>query len=115
MKDFRDLEVWKRAHLLVLELHKVSDGWPKSESYGLTHQVRRSAIALATRIAEGCGRDNDVEFAFELRKAKSIASELEYLVLLAHDLSHLSDESHPRVAAEVVEVRKMISGLLRKL
>jgi four helix bundle protein len=115
VKNFRDLDVWKRAHLLVLDVHKVSEVWPKSESFGLTHQVRRSSIALATRIAEGCGRDSNVEFAVELRKAKSTASELEYLVLLAHDLGHLSDESHHRVAAEVIEVRKMVSGLLRKL
>jgi four helix bundle protein len=115
VKDFRDLDVWKRAHQLVLELYKLSEVWPKSESFGLTHQVRRSSMSLATRIAEGCGRDSDTEFAFELRKAKSVASELEYLVLLAHDLGHLGDEDHRRVAAEVVEVRKMVSGLLRKL
>jgi four helix bundle protein len=110
--------IWKcgdEAQQLVLELHKLSEAWPKSESFGLTHQVRRSSIALATRIAEGCGRDSDVEFAVELRKAKSTVSELEYLTLLAHDLGHLSDESHHRVAAEVVDVRKMILGLLRKL
>jgi four helix bundle protein len=115
VKDFRDLEVWRRSHVLVLDLHKASEVWPKSESFGLTHQVRRSAVALATRIAEGCGRDTDSEFAVELRRAKSVASELEYLVLLAHDLGHLGDESHQRMSKEIIEVRKMISGLLRKL
>jgi four helix bundle protein len=115
VKDFRDLDVWNRAHQLVLHLYKVSDSWPKSESFGLTHQVRRCAMSLAARIAEGCGRDNNVEFAVELRKAKASASELEYLTFLSRDLGHLSNENHERLAAEIIEVRKMISGLLRKL
>jgi four helix bundle protein len=72
-------------------------------------------MGLAARIAEGCGRDNNVEFAVELRRAKASASELEYFLLLSHDLGHLPNESHQRLTGEIVEVRKMVSGLLRKL
>ena len=115
LKYFRELGVWRKSHLLVLELYKVSESWPKSESFGLTHSVRRSATGLATRIAEGCGRDSNVEFSVELRRAKAGASELEYLVLLAQDLGHLSPDDHKKLSAEIVEVRKMLSGLLRKL
>ena len=115
MKDFRDLDVWKRAHLLVLDLYRVSEGWPRSESFGLTHQVRRCAMGLAARIAEGCGRDSNPDFAFELRRAKASASELEYFVLLARDLGHLPDETYQRLTNEIVEVRKMVSGLIRRL
>ncbi len=115
MKDFHDLDVWRRAHQLVLKLYKVSEDWPKGESFGLTHSVRRSATGLATRIAEGCGRDSNIEFAVELRRAKAEASELEYLVLLARDLGHLGPDDHEKLTAEIVEVRKMVSGLLRKL
>ena len=115
MKDFRELDVWKRAHQLVLSLYRVSEGWPKSESFGLTHQARRCAMGLAARIAEGCGRDNNVEFAVELRRAKAAASELEYFVLLSHDLGHLPADGHQQLTAEIVEIRKMVSGLIRKL
>lgn len=72
-------------------------------------------MGLAARIAEGCGRDSDPEFAIELRRAKATASELEYFVLLARDLGHLPDEIHQRMTNEIVEVRKMLSGLIRKL
>ncbi len=115
MKDFHDLNVWKRAHQLVLDLYRVTEGWPKSESFGLTHQVRRCATGLAARIAEGCGRDSNVEYAVELRRAKASASELEYLLLLSRDLAHLPNERHKVLSDEIVEVRKMVSGLLRKL
>ena len=64
---------------------------------------------------EGCGRDSNVEFAVELRRAKASAFELEYFLLLARDLTHLTHESHERLSGETVEVRKMVSGLLRKL
>jgi len=72
-------------------------------------------MGLAARIAEGSGRDNNGEFAVELRKAKAAASELEYFVLLSRDLGHLPSESHKRLTGEIVEVRKMVSGLIRKL
>jgi len=115
LKDFRELDIWKRAHQLVLDLYRVTEDWPKSESFGLTHQVRRCAMGLAARVAEGCGRDSNVEFAVELRRAKASASELEYFLLLARDLTHLTHESHERLSGETVGVRKMVSGLLRKL
>jgi four helix bundle protein len=72
-------------------------------------------MGLAARIAEGCGRDSNVDFAVELRRAKASASELEYFLLLSRDLGHLADEWHQRLTNEVVEIRKMISGLIRKL
>jgi four helix bundle protein len=72
-------------------------------------------MGLAARLAEGCGRDSNVEFAAELRRAKAAASELEYLVLLSRDLGHLQDEAHAEFSGEIIEVRKMVSGLLRKL
>jgi four helix bundle protein len=56
MKDFRELQVWHKAHKLALEVYKVSAAFPKEEIYGLTSQVRRAAVSIATNIAEGCGR-----------------------------------------------------------
>jgi four helix bundle protein len=72
-------------------------------------------MGMTARIAEGCGRDNNVEFAVELRRARASASELEYFVLLAHDLGHLESDFYGRLTERIVEVSKMVSGLLRKL
>ena len=88
---------------------------PNSEVFGLTNQLRRAATLMPTNIAEGCGRDGDAELARFLQIAKGSASQLEYLLLLAHDLGHLPDDSHTKLTADVVEVRKMLSGLLKRL
>ena len=100
---------------MVLAIYGATGELPSSENFGLTHQLRRSAANVATRIAEGCGRDSNAEFAVELRRAKAAASELEYLLLLAHDLRYVGEERHRELTESVVEVRKMISGLLRRL
>jgi four helix bundle protein len=54
MKDFRDLQVWNKAHMLTLNCHKATSDFPKSEMYGLTSQIRRAA-SVAANIAEACG------------------------------------------------------------
>ena len=115
MKDFRELGVWKKAHVLVLAVYRATETLPQSESFGLTIQLRRSATSVAMRIAEGCERSSDAEFGADLKRASASASELEYLVLLAHDLSYFDKADHERLSNATVEVRKMVSGLLRKL
>ena len=115
MKDFRDLEVWKKAHMVALETYRATRKLPSSEGFGMTYQLRRAATSVASKIAEGCGRDSNVEFGIELRRAKAASSELEYLLLLARDLEYFGAEEHEHLTEQVVEVRKTISGLLRKL
>jgi four helix bundle protein len=110
-----NLDVWKRAHKLVLAVYKSSQTLPKEEVFGVTMQLRRTSTAIATRIADGCGRDSDPAFAVELRRALAACSETEYLLLLATDLGYLKQEMHDNLNTETVEVRKMIYGLLRKL
>jgi len=77
MRDFKELEVWRRSHALVQAVYRATKQLPKEEIFGLTVQLRRSATAIATRIAEGCGVDSDVEFGGYLQRAKAAASELE--------------------------------------
>jgi four helix bundle protein len=115
LQDFRKLDVWKRAHDLVLAVYRATQSLPKEEIFGVTMQLRRSAATLATRIAEACGRDTSSEFAADLRRSAAISNELEYLLLLAKDLGYLKAEMHDGLNAETIEVRKMVYGLLRKL
>ena len=115
MQNFRDLNVWKNAHALVLQVYRITKDLPASENFGLIANLRRTAISLASRIAEGAGKSTDFEFGTELKRARAIAYELEYLVLLAHDLGYLSPETHEETTTMITEVRKMISGLLSRL
>jgi four helix bundle protein len=77
--------------------------------------LRRCAIGIATAIVEGCGRESAVAFAGDLQKSVARCNELEYLVLLAHDLRIFPTETTGSLTQEVIEVRKMTNGLLRKL
>jgi four helix bundle protein len=115
LQEFRKLDVWKRAHELVLAVYRVSQTLPKEEVFGLMIQLRRAATAIPTRVAEGCGRETNPEFAVDLRRAVAASNELDYLLLLAKDLGYLKPEIYDGLNAETVEVRRMIYGLLRKL
>jgi four helix bundle protein len=74
-----------------------------------------SSVAVPTRIADGCGREGDAEFAAQLHKARATASELEYLLLLCRDLGYLPAEEYELLSERLITVKKMISGLVRKL
>jgi four helix bundle protein len=63
MRDFRNLQVWEKAHILALDVYKATASFPKGEIYGLTSQIRRSSTSIPTNIAEGCGRNGDAELA----------------------------------------------------
>ena len=115
MQDFHQLAVWKRAHSLVLRIYKVSGELPASENFGLVLNLRRSAVTIARSIAEGCGRGTDAEFAIDLKRARAACHELEYIILLCRDLTFLAEPVHDQLNSEIVEVRKMISGLVNRL
>ena len=115
MQDFRNLKVWQKAHELTIAVYHTSAAFPVDERFGLTVQLRRTAVNIPTSIADGCGRGNDVELRKSLSAAMGGASQLEYLLLLAHDLGYLPKPEHTQLTADVVEVKKMLAGLLHTL
>ena len=115
MKDFRDLKVWAKAHELALTVYRATSGFPKEELYGLTSQIRRASVSVPTSIAEGCGRGSDADFARFLQIAMGSASEVEYLLLLAHDLKFIDDSVYGVLNLNAVEVKKMIASFIGKL
>jgi four helix bundle protein len=62
MKDFRELKVWEKAHLLVLAVYKATISFPRQELYSLTNQIQRAVVSIPTNIAEGCGKSGDADF-----------------------------------------------------
>jgi len=115
MRNFRNLSVWQKAHELTLAVYHATKSFPKEEIYGLTSQMRRSSASIAANIAEGCGRRTDADFARFVQNAFGSASELEYHLLLARDLGLLKAAEYENLFLNTVEVKKMLSGLLRKL
>ena len=83
MRDFREIKVWEKAHLLTLEIYKATASFPTEERYGLTSQLRRSSASIAANIAEGFGRGGNAELARFFQIGMGSASEVEYHILLA--------------------------------
>jgi len=115
LKDFHKLKVWERAHNLTLEIYLSTQYFPKEELYGLTNQMRRSSASIPTNIAEGCGRNSNAETIQFFNMATGSASELEYQLILAHDLHYLDDKSYFVLLSELVEVRRMLYAFVQRL
>jgi four helix bundle protein len=115
MKDFRTLKVWEKAHTLTLKIYKLTALFPKHETYGVTSQIQRAAVSIPTNIAEGCGKASDAELRRYFLIAMGSSSELEYLLLLAHDLGYLSDEVYVDLQNHLVETRKMLNAFIQTL
>jgi four helix bundle protein len=115
MQDFRNLSVWQKAHCLTLDVYRATRTFPRDEQYGLTSQARRAAASIPTNIAEGCGRDGGPDLARFLQISAGSACELEYHLLLAHDLKFLEDANYRDLISAVCEVRQMLSSLITKV
>lgn len=113
MKDFRDLQVWQKAHQLTLAAYGTTTKFPREELYDLINQIRRCAALIAANIAEGCGKRGNAEFQRFLNIASGSASELEYHFLLARDLNLLSEPDY--LHSSVVEVKRMLASLTKKV
>jgi len=115
MKDFRDLKVWERSHLLTLDVYSVTAKFPREELFGLTSQMRRCSVSIGANIAEGCGKRGNNEFQRFLQIAAASASELDYHLLLAHDLKFLADNDYQTLATHLSRLRKMLTSLIQKI
>ncbi len=115
MRDFRTLQVWEKAHQLTLAVYKATATFPQTELYGLTSQIRRASASIPANIAEGCGRDTEAELARFMHIAAGSASELEYHLLLAHDLGFLPPIIYTDLHNNVTEVKRMLTSFTQKL
>lgn len=114
MQSFRDFKVWEKAHELALEVYRATYRFPREELYGLTSQLRRSAVSVPSNIAEGCCRTKG-DFARFLQIAAGSASELEYQLLLAKDLALLPAPDADALSNQTTEVKRMLTALLTKV
>ena len=115
MRDFKRLAVWEKAHQLTLSVYDATKNFPAPETYGITSQLRRAASSIPANIAEGCGRDGDVELARFLRIAMGSGNEVEYLLILTRDLGYLSSNTFDLLSSQVLETKRMLAGLLTRL
>lgn len=115
MQDFKNLKVWEKGHKLTLAVYQATGSFPREEMYGLRGQIRRACVSIPANIAEGCGRRGDLDLARFFQIAMGSASELEYHLLLAHDLCFISDTDYQYLADEVVDIKRMLTSFMQKL
>ena len=111
MKTHKDLLVWQKAMDLVVEVYSATNKFPQSELYGLTNQIRRSAVSIPSNIAEGAARNYDKEFIQFLYISMGSLSELETQLLIASRLNYLE----PAFVNKLEEIRKMLAGLIKNV
>jgi four helix bundle protein len=114
MQDFRNLEVWNKAHRLTLDVYRLTERFPRTEVFGLSIQLRRGAASIATNLAEGCGRAQS-DFVRFVQTAFGSACEVEYQLLLARDLAIISAEQHDATLAQLLDIKRMLNGLLKRV
>jgi four helix bundle protein len=96
---------------VTLQIYQITASFPDDERFGLVSQIRRSAASIPSNIAEGSARGSDADFARFLHIALGSAAELDYQLLLSHDLSFLSTERYSEISAELGEIRRMLNDL----
>lgn len=107
----KNLEAWKSAISLVLDIYTVTKSFPKEEIYGLTNQMRRCAISIPSNIAEGCARKTSKETAQFLHIALGSVAELETLLIIAKELNY--SKNIDDLLNKLVQTRKLILGLTK--
>jgi four helix bundle protein len=115
MPDFKKLLVWQKAHALFLNSHRIAKGIRRSYDSSLRSQLTRAALSIPANIVEGRRQSTDREFARFLRIALNSGSELEYHLIAARDIGAISADDSDAVIRQVIEVRKMLYGLITKL
>lgn len=115
MLDNNKFVVLNKSHSLVLKIYKLTMNFPKSESFGLTSQIRRSAISVPSNIVEGKARGSYKEYIRFLYIARGSLEEVKYQILLAKDLKYISTEDHKEIESLIHSIGRLINDLINKL
>jgi len=115
IKDFKELEVWKKSIQLVKEVYTATNDFPRSEAFGLTNQIRRSAVSIPSNIAEGQARNSTKEFIHFLSVAPGSCAELETQLIIAGELCYLTQSKVGELIGQVNEIQRMLNGLMNAL
>lgn len=115
MRDHTKLRAFELADALALRVYDATRIFPKDEIFGLTSQMRRAGVSVASNIVEGCARSSEADFIRFLEIAYGSARELEYQATLATRLGYLQATEATELSQLCVETSKVLNGLIRSL
>lgn len=113
IQNFEDLEAWKKAIELAVEIYKVTNTYPKSELFSLVNQMRRASSSISANLAEGCGRYNYKEKLQFYRIANGSLLEVKSFCYLSEKLGYISIAQLQELLSLILSSQKLISGLIR--
>lgn len=114
-QGYRDLVVWQQAMDFAVETYRLTSSFPKEEMFGLTSQMRRAAVSIASNIAEGEGRKSKNEFSHFLGIALGSKSELETQLILSERVNLLKTTDTEPIKKSLDDIGKMLTALRRKI
>lgn len=113
--SFRDLRVWQEAMRFTVDVYRATAQFPRHESYGLTQQVRRAAVSIASNIAEGKGHRSDREFVNFLLHARGSLLEVQTQMMIAEELQYISREEGSRLLASSDAIGRSLNSLINSM
>ena len=115
MHDYKKLKIWENSIDLVVDIYDFTKSFPKEEIYGLTSQIRRSAVSIPSNITEGCGRNSNKEMLNFLSYSNGSSAELDTQLIIANRLSFLSNENYEKIQDKLNHIQKMNYKLRDKI
>lgn len=114
IRTFKDLDVWKQAHSLVIKVYIITKDFPKEEQYGLVSQMRRAAVSVTSNIAEGFVRNSYKEKTHFYYMSKGSLAELQNQLLISKDVMYLSEEKYNAIELDLIRVQMILSKFIQK-
>ena len=115
LKNYKELKVWKKSYSFCLQIYHDTRRFPNEERFGLTSQIRRSAVSIPSNIAEGYGRKTTVDYIRFLYIAYGSLCELETQIMLAGDLTYLENGELESLLTSLSDIERMLKALIKAL
>ena len=115
LKNYKELEVWRKAKDFAVEMYRVTESFPRTEQFGLTSQIRRAGTSIAANIAEGWGRGSTGEYIHFLLIARGSSMELETHLIIAAEVGYLSKEQLDECQKHIQGIGQMLNRLIQAL
>lgn len=112
MPTFEDLEAFKRAVALMVHVYRATEAFPRTETYGLTAQVRKASVSVLSNLGKGQGRLTVGEWRQFLSQARGSLFEVQTQVIAAHELRYLSDTEYAELRRSIANAAKPLQGLI---